>query len=502
MRAGLLKILLFLLLPVFSSAQRILYTEPLAVDNRDMDFEIIGKVKSNILIFKNIRFKYAISVYDDSMKLIEKKPLDFIEGKTFNVDFITYPDFLYLIYQYQKKRVVYCKAVKLDAAGNMLDKPVTLDTTEIGFLGDNKIYSVINSENKQYISIFKIQNKNEKLNFATLLFDNQLQKISKDNYTLPYIERRDVYNNFSLDNEGNFVFTKSSTIGNTEVLANLQILVKPPIKDTLLWHKIQLNDLFLDEVKLKIDNANKRYLLNSFYYKQKRGNVVGLFSAIWDRPADSVVVNSYLPLDDTIRSLAKKDASVKAAFNNYFIKNIIVRKDGGYILIAEDYYTQTLNTNPWNRWDNLYSPYANYYRYYNYYDPFYRSFYSFNNTPNTKFIYNNIIAISFDKHSAMEWCRIISKEQFAEENDNYLSFINFNTGGQIHFLYNLVERKRQLLSDYSIAADGTTKRNPVFRTLDEGYEFMPQFSKQVSSRQLILPCTYRGNLICFAKVDY
>lgn len=104
--------------------------------------------------------------------------------------------------------------------------------------------------------------------------------------------------------------------------------------------------------------------------------------------------------------------------------------------------------------------------------------------------------------AVMEWNSVIKKEQFSDDNDNYLSFINFNTGGQIHFFYNQTEHKKQMLSDYSITADGTVIRNPVLRTLDMGYEFMPQFGKQVSSRQIVIPCTYHNNLICFAKIDY
>ena len=61
-------------------------------------------------------------------------------------------------------------------------------------------------------------------------------------------------------------------------------------------------------------------------------------------------------------------------------------KDGGFILIAEDYYTQSLQNNniPWNRWNNMYSPYYNNFNYY--YDPFYRSMYNYNNTPVLKFM--------------------------------------------------------------------------------------------------------------------
>jgi hypothetical protein len=76
-----------------------------------------------------------------------------------------------------------------------------------------------------------------------------------------------------------------------------------------------------------------------------------------------------------------------------------------------------------------------------------------------------------------------------------------NMGGQIHFLFNQEERRTQLLSDFSVNASGELNRNPTLRNLDKGYEFMPKYAKQVSSRQMIIPC-FRNNYICFAKLEY
>ncbi len=45
--------------------------------------------------------------------------------------------------------------------------------------------------------------------------------------------------------------------------------------------------MILDELKLKVDNFNKRYLLSAFYYKQRKGNIEGLFTVIWDKSSDS-----------------------------------------------------------------------------------------------------------------------------------------------------------------------------------------------------------------------
>lgn len=109
--------------------------------------------------------------------------------------------------------------------------------------------------------------------------------------------------------------------------------------------------------------------------------------------------------------------------------------------------------------------------------------------------------MSFDKHGRREWSRVISKEQFDDEGDNLISYQIMNTGGEIHFLFNNLEKRALLLNDFSLQPDGEIRRNPTLKNLDRGYEFMPKFGKQVSSRQMIVPCLNR-NYICFAKIEY
>ena len=260
-----LNICLLFLLPVVAFAQKISYSDVLKENSRDMDFEIIGKVSGNILVFKNQSSKYAVSVYQGEMDLKEKVDLDFIPGKAFNVDFVVYPDFFYLIYQYQKRGVVYCMAAKIDGNVKKINEPVLLDTTQVGAFGDNKIYSVIVSEDKQKIMVFKIQKRDDKFNFVTLLYDNQLQMIHKTRQALDYNERKDIYSDFLVDNEGNFVFTKSIKSGNRDDIGTLDLIIKTSLQDTFSIKNIPLNKRYIDEVKVKVDNVNKRYLVNSFY---------------------------------------------------------------------------------------------------------------------------------------------------------------------------------------------------------------------------------------------
>ena len=87
--------ILFVLLfvPVMLSAQSIKFSDYDREDTRDMNFEIIGKLNNTILVYKNIRYNHKISIYDNEMNTLGVVKLDFVPDRTFNMDFVVYPDF-------------------------------------------------------------------------------------------------------------------------------------------------------------------------------------------------------------------------------------------------------------------------------------------------------------------------------------------------------------------------------------------------------------------------
>lgn len=494
--------LIMLFIPLFSISQRISYSTPESDDGKALDFEIIGKVSGNFLVYKNLRNRYAVSVYDNDMSLKERVSLDFMPDKILNAEFIAYPDFSYIIYQHQKRNIVYCMAAKIDANAKVLGTPIQLDTTQLSIFSDNKIYNMVNSEDKQKIMIFKVQKKNDNFNFKTLLFTSDLQLLHTSRKQMPYDDRKDIFSDFLVDNEGNFLFAKTIKGGNRELISKLFLYTKSPTSDEFSENELSFNKRYLDEVTLKVDNINKRYLLNSFYYNEKRGNIDGLYTAIWDKQADKLFVQNMVAFSDTLKREAKLNGAIRFAFNDFFIRNIILKKDGGFILSAEDFSSQS-RSNQWNRMDYLYnSPFSSY-DYYLYsrssYWYYYRPRNNFNSS--SRYYYNNIVIMNVDKEGKLVWSNVIPKEQYDDGDDNFLSYQILNAGGELHFLFNELERKNLLISDQSISADGKLTRNPTLKSLDKGYQFMPKFAKQVSAKQIIVPCTYR-NYICFAKIDY
>lgn len=481
-------------------SQRITLSEPERDDYKGMSFEIIGKINGNFLMYKNIRNTHFISVYDNNMKLIQKENLNYLPDKLLNVDFISYPDYCYMIYQYQRRNVLRCMALKFDSKGQRMGEAKMLDTTYIGLFSDNKIYNTVNSEDKQKIVVYKIQKKYDKFNYTTLLFNQQLELIKKTRITMPYEERRTVLSDFFVDNEGNFVFALGNKIGNRDYIHNLKLIIKDALSDTFAFHSISLVNFYLDEIKLKVDNINKRYLINSFFYSNRHGDIDGLYSALWDKNSNRIISESKLKFSDTLKHEVRVEGSYRMAFNNFFIKDVILKKDGGFLLTGEDYYTQS-RANPWNRMDYLYGyPYSSYDYYYNpgFYNPYrYRGY----NNNQTRYYYDNVLIMSVSKSGQIEWTNVIHKSQYDDETDKFLSFHLFNTGGDLHFLFNELDRRNRILNDQTIESGGKLIRNPTLKSLDRGYEFMPIYAKQVGAREIIIPCDYR-NFICFSKIEY
>ena len=82
-------------------AQSVVYSVPDKNDTRGLDFEIIGKMNDNYLVYKNVHNDKRITVYNSDMKIAANEKLPFLPDKIINSDILAYKDFFYFFYQYQ-----------------------------------------------------------------------------------------------------------------------------------------------------------------------------------------------------------------------------------------------------------------------------------------------------------------------------------------------------------------------------------------------------------------
>ncbi|MCU0335048.1 MAG: hypothetical protein MUF62_08340 [Chitinophagaceae bacterium] len=506
----------FLLIFMWAAApavfgQKLTYSVPEKYEARQTNFDIIGKYGENVLVYKNFRDKNYISVYDRDMKVIDNVDLDFLPNRLIEASFVAHPDFSYLFFQYNQRGIVHLKAVKLDAKGNKLTEPMEIDTTVVGTNNDDKIYSILPSEDKSKLLIFRINTKNERrFQFKTLLFDKELNLQHSSRLGLDMAERNDFLTDFLIDNDGNLVFGKGIRLGNADNINKFFLVTKPYNQDQFLFRELQFENISLDEVKLKIDNFNKRYLFTGFYYPGRKGSIEGVATAIFDRTKLEWVVRTTTPFDDQLREDNRGNQNFKNAFNDFFIHEVTIRSDGAFLINAESNYQSNRGGGmPFNRWDMMNpwmgpmgwgggwgtpwgwggSPWG-------WGSPWWGS-----QNNNTRFHADNIIVMAFDKNGKLLLSNQVVKSQFDDNSANAISYFMANTGNGLQYIYNDYESRNLVLAYQTLNPEGRVIRNPTMKSLERDYKFLPRLSKQIDRKTIIIPCLYRNSL-CFARMEF
>ena len=109
-QAGLTAILAFVFSFTSLHAQQITYADVLKDDRKDMQFEILGNVNGNYLIYKNSQNRNYLTVYNPDMTLKENVRMNLPDLRLLNIDFVQYPSKVLVVYQYQHGNIVYCNA--------------------------------------------------------------------------------------------------------------------------------------------------------------------------------------------------------------------------------------------------------------------------------------------------------------------------------------------------------------------------------------------------------
>jgi len=496
----------FLLIQVlfFSNcfSQKVIYTEPQKIDVASMKFEILGKFSSGLLVYKNASRQHSIAVYDKDMQLLSENNLDFIPDKIIDIDFICYPDHFFIIYQYQKNNIVFCAAADVADNGNVISGPFMLESTSISFLANNKIYSATYSEDKSKILLYKRYIKNDQLEFMAVVFDAKFNAVDSFTQKNDINQNKEMYSDVAVDNEGQFIFAQTFRKNISSPATALKVFIHQLRKDSLNVVNIPLDDKAANMPMIKIDNRNKKYLFNAFYHSENERNIEGLLSV-------SIGTNQLDTCQTSFNAFSSERKSsvnnFNATYDNLIPKNIILRKSGGFMLIAEDFYNETLyDDNRWNRYDpyNPYMPYSSsngYYLnspYYNNYRPYGNNF----DQGRSRYYYNNIFIADVDSSLQTTSINEINKRQYETDNDNNLSFGFMNTGKEIHFMFIENAQEKSLITDHALSTNGNIRKFPIIRNEQRNYEFMPKLAKQVGSNMMVVPFLY-FNKIGFAKIE-
>ena len=469
------------------SAQKISYSQSEKDSEHTIDFNIIGKIDNHYLVYKHSKASYNIFLYDKEMKLVNKANMNFVPDKIANPEIILYKDHFNFIYQYQEGNIVNCMAAQIDGSGKIIGAPVTLDTTSINFSMNKRIYNVLYSEDKQKIMIYRISNKADTTYITCSLFNEQLKPLDKFSMLVRMQTQKDFFSEMVLDNNGSLAFIKVDNLDINKT-QSVSLVVKNSYDNNINIYPLDIGKIYLSDIRIKADNLNNRFLITGFYLKQRKGNIDGLYCAIWNKSSEQIMVSKQIAFNDQL-----KNAMAQASSNIAYLQNIIMRKDGGFAVISE-----CANSTNHVAYDNVVS--TDYYSSTDW-DAIVYSSSSADGAIKRDYFAYNITLMSFDSVGSMEWSSVIPKNQYGNGTYNFIGYSTYQTPDEVNFLFNEASKKSTSMQSLKVNASGEIALNPTLKKLDRSYAFMPRFAKQVSSNEVLIPCLYKNNL-SFAKIEF
>lgn len=358
--------------------------------------------------------------------------------------------------------------------------------------------------------------KNEPERFAFYVFDNNFNELWHKDIALPYADDRFSVEEYQIDKDGNIYLL--GVIYEDKV--GIRRKGRPTYKYTVLAYrnngtdfkeyKLNLTEKFITDLTFRIGNDGN-LVCSGFYSEKGTYSIKGTYFFRLNAETEEIYNSNFKAFDfefltEYMRD-GQKDRALKAEQSGnsnrapelyqFSLDELILRSDGGALLVAEQFYVYQRTYQNWN----------GYYRNYGgtrQYDYFYN--------------YNDLIVVNIRPNGEIEWTARIPKRQETMNDGGYFSSYAMSiVQDRIYFIYN--ENSRNFDQDrnikrlynfngrYSVIAltelkkDGSIRTFPLFHNQDADIITRPKICKQVGSKKMMV-YGERGRQFRFATLEF
>ncbi len=469
-----------------ATAQDVFYSGEQKFTYQNGDFSVMGWCGYLLYTYWASMDGNYLYAYNDSMRLLATIALDFFPQKIHETRFIVSGDRIIVLYQAEQENQIMQYAAMLDDKARLIQRPKVLDAVKSGWLAtDRKYYSSVANSDRSRIMIYSVGNKKDRnTQFKTILIDSSLNVLRKGNSTLNGDDITTLDQSL-LAGDGTFYLAGYSGAGSKQYSGDARLFRLPP--DTMRFETITipLEENFISGMHIKLDELNNAVYISGFYSSKKNGNVEGLIYGLYNPASAGLTTLKAIPFDEDLRAGAD-DKNKKRAFNDFTVRDIIVKNDGGFILIAENYFITTRTTS--------YGSGFGYYSWY-YNGPYGGSYVR-------EFHYGDIVVLNYSESGELLWRNFIRKNQYSQEDGGlFSSYTMLNSGASLVFLYNDFSSSRSSLSLAAIDGSGVLQMKKMDQGRAVNGDWLPRSGKQIDIQELLVP-VLKKNSLWFARVAF
>lgn len=450
-------------------AQNVQISEPIDVAN-EVDYELIGRYKDHFLLYRKSETKFFIQSFTISdLKQNWVKTIEFDKKDITLFKIVSDEESFSILYYFHKKGKTHIGAKEFnneaqeigDFSLGSFDRPLTVHH-----------HQIINSKNKQFFLIY-VPGYNGHI--EVMNFDLLAKKVIwQSNFKFPEFSKKREFEQILVNNAGEtfILFNENNNRlkGKEHQFSILQI--NPDKTQTIC--KISFKEHVSHGMNVQYDEINQQLVASGLYSAQK-GAINGIF--YFNTNLEQIPTIQTSELEETfMRSLTGKKSKKIHGIENVAICQLILRKDGGALLVAEQRF--------------MYESSMDFYG-------------EERKKTQADYLYENILIASIHPSGKVYWKDVLFKSQ-SSENDNalYSSFFAVKTNSSIRFLYNNDISWDTSIFEYVINSSGNVQRNVVTHQLRKD-GVLPQLihSIQVSASEVIA-LSERDKKLRLLKINY
>ncbi len=337
-------------------------------------------------------------------------------------------------------------AQKISLTGSIAQKPIQLINEkenldeDFGFKSTygfdaggriNKFVFKRSPDGKKVLLLYRLKSSSDSADkIGIAVFDSEIELLWKKKITMPYSSNKMLYEDFTIDNIGNFYMTSSVFNDNSTDKNKLESFFVTELykikedSDEILKSTISISSGSIMDAVISND-ASGKVMISGFYSNNNEGLVTGVFCAKLGNQAEvTSLINSDISSDIIQKYALEREKRIKEGtqkvndekdFEKLKINDVLFNPDGSIVLLGEQRYAVSFTTSSSSGSRTTY-------------DYFYRDIYAFKLSSDGK----------------LRWMHKLPKNQRGTTGKNSMSYKSFRNSGKhyMFFIDNFTNLKR------------------------------------------------------------
>lgn len=453
------------------AGQTIAVSQDVSLKN-DQAYFIVGKFGETILLMRDQETEVEIHAFDDELREKWTRTVEYEKKNSEVFSVVNSDTSFHVIYGYREKGDYYIMERHYLPNLTCIDT-VIIDEVKDMFFAPKVI--VVVSEDSRKVLIFRIEKDSE---LHASVYDLTRQEILWEKVLLfqdGSLSRN--YRDVLLSNNGDMFLILDH---DRNSYRNRRFVVhQVNARDVVLRKRmIDLNGLVAFDLEARYDNINETLWLAGMYSEKPASKLLGLYTVTLGAgigDANSRIIS----FDDLLlEEVNGGKGGKKKGVQDFIVRDIILRQDGGALLLAEmskEYMRRP--SGPTRTVDYSRAGWVDYY-------------------------YEDVVAFSIHPDGTEHWNTVLHKKQYSQDdNAMYSSFFIFKTPEKIRLLFNDEIRQNSTVSEYVIRGNGYHKRSSVFSTDYQRLKLRFRDGVQVAYNECLIP-SERSNRLNLVRITF